>query len=249
MHRRRERSKALAAVILWAGALISGCSHPVVAHDSVSTFGDAVSSGAAATVWVGAIGCQTGRTGSGFAVGQFTVITAAHVVAGARTVEVQGRSAPQPQEATVVAFDPVQDVAVLRTHGRVWNGLSLVPQDLKPETAGVILGYPKGRFAYHRASIDKQVRLVGRDIYGHAVVDRDLDVLSTRTRPGSSGGPFVTYAGSVAAMVFGGTFGHPMAFAVPASTLRTDLKLAGTRTAPVSTGSCKTAQSLTWLGS
>jgi S1-C subfamily serine protease len=231
-------------LVLSFGAVGSGCSleDPPPATGS---YGDAVSSGAAGAVLVLAAGCHPGVRGSGFVARLSTVVTAAHVVAGAQLIWVQARGMKKPVSAAVVEFDADQDVAVLHSEHDLGIPLSLVTGDARPGTEGAVVGYPKAHLRYRRATIDRVAQISGRDIYGTSVVSREIAVLSTEIVAGESGGPFVTNTGSVAAIVFGGDPHHPHSFAVPSTTIRKDLRLA--RTQPVSTERCDTEPSVGWV--
>jgi S1-C subfamily serine protease len=185
--------------------------------------------------------CGLGIEGSGWVAAPGVVVTNAHVVAGERdtVVQVGGHSPGLP--ATVVAYDPGNDIAVLRVGTRLAPPLKIVPNP-RSGTAAAILGYPlDGPFDAEPGRLG-QTRLVSTDdSYGNGPVQRSIASLRGRVRPGNSGGPMVDGSGRVVAMVFaavtGPSAGHG-GFAVPTSLIRQQLALAATRTNPVSTQNC-----------
>jgi hypothetical protein len=86
--------------------------------------------------------CGLGIEGSGWVAGPDLVVTNAHVVAGESdtVVEVHGDSPGLPAHA--VAFDPHDDIAILRVPGLHEPALPLV-SDPRPGTAAAIMGYPQ----------------------------------------------------------------------------------------------------------
>ncbi len=181
--------------------------------------------------------CGLAIEGSGWVAAQDEVVTNAHVVAGEQdsTVEAGGDSPGLPAQA--IAFDPTDDVAVLRV-----SGLSLPALSLQPEapsgSAGAILGYPEdGPFAARAARIGQTQKVLTQDAYGNGPVSRLLTPLRGVVRPGNSGGPVVDAAGQVLATVFAGTTGGgpPGGYGVANATVAHVLAGAG---GPVATGQC-----------
>ena len=175
--------------------------------------------------------CGLGVEGTGWAAAPGYVVTAAHVVAGQDDTTVFPPSGGS-LSAEAFAFDPHNDVAVLRVPGLGARPLRLVNPQQGREVA--ILGYPEnGPFDAEPGRIGSTARVFTQDAYGRLTF-RTVTSFSGRVRPGNSGGPAVDAAGAVETMVFakrstGGALG------VPASIVRT--ALAGARR-PVSTGPC-----------
>jgi S1-C subfamily serine protease len=189
--------------------------------------------------------CGLGIEGSGWVAAPGLVVTNAHVVAGESDTVVQPGGHAPGVHASVLAFDPHDDIAVLAVHGLGLPALSLEP-DPKSGTAAAILGYPlDGPFDEEPGRLGHTQRVSTQDAYGNGPVIREIVSLLGRVRPGNSGGPMVDAAGRVVATVFaaitGGTAsergGHG-GFAVPNSLIRQQLAVARSRSAPVSTGSC-----------
>jgi uncharacterized membrane protein required for colicin V production len=186
------------------------------------------------------IACGLAIEGSGWIARPDEVITNAHVVAGESetTVEVEGQ--PPSLQAQAIAFDPTDDLAVLRVPGLGLPALNLLPNP-SSGTAGAILGYPEnGSFDARAARIGSTEQALTQNAYGQGSVSRLLTPLRGLVRPGNSGGPVVDSAGEVLTTVFAGTTGGgpPGGYGVANATVAG--VLAGARN-PVSTGPCDAA--------
>jgi uncharacterized membrane protein required for colicin V production len=182
--------------------------------------------------------CGLAIEGSGWVAQSDVVVTNAHVVAGERdtTVEVGGHSPSLPAQA--IAFDPTDDVAVLRVPHLGVSPLSLA-QDPASGLAGAILGYPQnGPFHVQAGRIGHTQTVLTQDAYGRGPVSRLLTPLRGLVRPGNSGGPLVDGQGHVLTTVFAGTLsgGPPGGYGVANATV--GHLLAGRGSAAVSTGPC-----------
>ncbi len=181
--------------------------------------------------------CGLAIEGSGWVAAPEEVVTNAHVVAGEQdtTVEVGGEAPGEPAQA--IAFDPTDDLAVLRVSGLGLPSLSLASEP-SSGAAGAILGYPEdGPFAARAARIGQTQEVQTQNAYGEGPVTRLLTPLRGVVRPGNSGGPVVDPAGKVLATVFAGTTGGgpPGGYGVANATV--SHVLAGAA-APVGTGPC-----------
>jgi S1-C subfamily serine protease len=185
--------------------------------------------------------CGLAIEGSGWVVRPEEVLTNAHVVAGESdtTVEVEGR--PPGLAAQAIAFDPTDDLAVLRVPGLELPSLSLVASPAAGR-GGAILGYPEnGPFAVRAGRIGQTEEVDTQNAYGQGPVSRLLTPLRGLVRPGNSGGPVVDSAGEVLTTVFAGTTGggpsggYGVANATVASALTTAGGVGGV---PVTTGPC-----------
>lgn len=176
--------------------------------------------------------CGLGVEGSGWVAGPGIVVTAAHVVAGEDdTIVLPPSGGSLPAEA--VAFDPDNDVAVLRVPGLSERSLPLV--DPRPGAPVAILGYPEnGPFDAEPGRIGTTASVFTQDAYGRATF-RTLTGFSGLVRPGNSGGPAVDASGAVQTTVFAARTSGGGGFGVPGSIVRRDL--AGARNV-VSTGAC-----------
>ena len=177
--------------------------------------------------------CGLGVEGSGWVARHGLVVTAAHVVAGetdTTVTTVSGRTLG----AQAVAFDPRNDVAVLRVPGLSARPLRLA--DPKYGTAVAIVGYPQnGPFDAVPGRVGSTVTVLTQDAYGRGPVARTVTSLSGDVRHGDSGGAAVDASGAVQASVFAARVNGSGGYGIPAAVVRRDLK--NTRV-PVTTGPC-----------
>ncbi len=150
---------------------------------------------------VRAIGCGRSYAGSAFAVDADHLITNAHVVAGAREVELRTHDGRR-LEATVVVFDKDRDLALLTAPGHALPALPL--RDADVGTEGAVIGFPGGVTTPRVAAVrvDRSVTGVGRDIYGRDRTERSLHFLAAELRSGDSGAPVVDRDGRAFGVVF-----------------------------------------------
>lgn len=141
------------------------------------------------------------RTGTAFLVAPGALVTAYHVVAGARRVTVQGPSGRPLRIRGVWALDPVRDVAVLAVDPADARaaGLSSLPLDAVPEVGLVTATVAGGLAAIARRYDDLHVD--GERLFASA----------NAVRPGDSGGPLLGASGAVLGVVVSGrtTAGEP----------------------------------------
>jgi S1-C subfamily serine protease len=144
--------------------------------------------------------CDQIQQGSGFVAAEDLVVTNAHVVGGERDTTVftpDGRSL----DATVIAFDPNRDVAVLEVDGLQLSSLAL--GDGQVDGLGSVFGYPRGGPLHESpARIAQRIVAKGTDIYRTGTTRRDVFVLATSLAPGDSGGPLVNDGGRVVGIAF-----------------------------------------------
>ncbi len=193
----------------------------------------------ASTVEVMSTGCSRWylSEGSGFVVAPGYVVTNAHVVAGGDHVYV---AAPDRLDATVVLFDPYEDIAVLDVPLLQAPTLRIDTVDASRGTDGAVLGYPGGGPLHvSPAAVDTTFEAVGHDIYGRGRVRRQLYELQAEVQPGNSGGPFVLPDGHVAGVVFAASTAYPhVAYALTAHEIAQAVARGERRTSPASTDAC-----------
>lgn len=195
-----------------------------------------VSQVSASTVRVSGAACGLRLQGSGFSPAPDTIVTNAHVVAGTSRTEVlrpDGRTLP----ATVTAFDPVRDLAVLSVPGLAQPSLGLGTAVVGETDA--VFGHPLGQAAIEvsPARVLRRVTVDVGDIYDRPSSPRQILVLNSLLDPGDSGAPLVNSAGKVVGVAFAVSNLRPgTAFAVASEELAP--VLARPRSAPVSTGPC-----------
>src|ERR1039458_8309787 len=209
---------------------------PRIAHDP------SVRAASRSVVRVLGTACGLAIEGSGWVAQPGIVVTNAHVVAGEQdtTVELGGHSPGLPVRP--IAFDPRNDIAVLRVPDLSAPALSLV-QEPASGTPGAILGYPEnGPFDVQPGRIGRTQTVLTQNAYGQGPVSRLLTPLRGLVRPGNSGGPLVDAAGHVLTTVFAGTVGGAPrgGYGVADATVAHALAVADARglDAQVSTGPC-----------
>jgi uncharacterized membrane protein required for colicin V production len=174
----------------------------------------------ASTVLVTGRACNTIQEGSGWIAAPGLVVTNAHVVAGEAATTVQDESG-SAMPATVIAFDPVRDVAVLD-----------VP---------ALTGHPGGgALQASPARVGAEILAVGTDIYRTGTSRRHVYVLAAALAPGDSGGALVNRSGEIIGMAFAIDPGrNATAYALTDAEIRPVIRQVLERDpTPVATGRC-----------
>ena len=181
--------------------------------------------------------CGVGVEGSGWVAGDGIVVTNAHVVAGQDDTRVLPGGEGSGLDAQAIAFDPENDIAILRVDGLDAPALE-VARDPKAGTSAAILGFPlNGPYDVRPGRLGQTREVLTQDAYGRGPVRRRIASLRGIVRSGNSGGPMVDGAGRVVATIFAATTGGGPrgGFAVPNDIVRDHVQGAG---APVDTGPC-----------
>lgn len=183
--------------------------------------------------------CGRGIEGSGFVYAPHRMLTNAHVVAGAREVQVQARNGDD-LTAKVVLYDPSRDVAVLDVPGLSAPRLSFSTQDAKTGDPALVLGYPEnGPYTVRSARVRAKQTVGGTDIYGGNSVRRSIYSIRAVVRSGNSGGPLLAYDGSVLGIVFATASDTPdTGFVLADDEVQSDAAQGRTLTGSVDTGDC-----------
>jgi uncharacterized membrane protein required for colicin V production len=203
-------------------ASITGPAAPTTPPDETVLQSAGVRSARGSVVKILGTACGLGVEGSGWVVAPHEVVTAAHVVAGATGIRVDGH----PAQALVV--DRRNDVAILRVPALALRRLPFVTAQRGDSVA--ILGYPEN------GPFDARAGRMG--VTTEVIVDgslRAVTPLSGLIRHGNSGGPAVNGAGQVETTIFAAKIGTPAGYGIPAATITQDLQRVR---GPVSTGSC-----------
>lgn len=181
--------------------------------------------------------CGVDSEGTGWVLQRGRVVTNAHVVAGASSVVVRESGSANVERATLVAFDPSRDLAVLDVTDLGAPALDIGP-DLTAGAAAYAVGYPgDGPFTVSPQRVRDRVTARGTDIYQSGTVDRDIYSLRGVVRPGNSGGPLLDQNGQVAGIVFARSATDPdTGYALALTELRPVLSSVGS--APISSGAC-----------
>jgi hypothetical protein len=179
--------------------------------------------------------CGLAVQGSGWVAQPDVVVTNAHVVAGQDDTQVE-RDGGGGLDAIAVAFDPRNDVAVLRVPGL---GAPALDQRTGARVGApvAVLGYPEnGPYRAVPGRLGETRTVLSRDAYGNGPVTRRITSLRGRIRSGNSGGPVVNATGRVVATVFAAaTNGSNGGFGVPPGIVEATLDRAAE---PVDTGPC-----------
>jgi len=189
--------------------------------------------------------CRRGLEGSGFVVdrtgGSARVVTNAHVVAGVTDPLVQPQGVGRQYPATVVAYDPRLDLAVLDVPGLEAEPLPR-SGELQRGDAAIVAGFPlDGPYQLATARVRQVLPAQGRDIYDSETVVRDVYSVYAQVQPGNSGGPLLTEDGQVAGVVFAKSLDDEFTgYAITPQGLDAVLAEAGDSTAAVSTQGCTT---------
>jgi S1-C subfamily serine protease len=181
--------------------------------------------------------CGLGVSGSGWVARDGVVVTNAHVVAGQDDTVVQLRDSDRRMDATAIAFDVHNDVAVLRVPELEAPALSF-SRSVKVSKPAAVEGYPlSGPFQIRPARLGQTRVVISQDAYGRGPVRRNITAFRGKVQPGNSGGPLVDIAGRVAGTVFAEAVGGRTqgGYAVPNSVV--SQVLAGANGA-VDTGPC-----------
>jgi S1-C subfamily serine protease len=178
--------------------------------------------------------CGLGISGSGWVARPGVVVTAAHVVAGESDTYVVQSGSTRKLDAHAIAFDPRNDVAVLRVRGLRARPLPFA--DPQADATVAIVGYPlNGPLDSEPGRVGRTGTVVTEDAYGHGPVQRTVTSLAGMIRHGNSGGPAIDLSGRVELTVFAARVGGDGGYGVPTEVVRKALAAARR---PVSTGDC-----------
>lgn len=143
-------------------------------------------------------GVRFERIGSAFAIGDDALVTAYHVVVGARRVRVTLPTGRQVSVGRAWALDPVRDVAVLHLPPEVAQAAGLRPLVIAPSgAAGEVAftaGWPAGA----------QRRTVAPRFEDLVLEGQRVRVAANAVQPGDSGGPLLDARGRVLGVVVSG---------------------------------------------
>ena len=181
--------------------------------------------------------CRRDQEGSGWVLSPGRIVTNAHVVAGADTIEVQSQR--QRLRGQVIVFDARRDLAVISVPGLDAPALSL-GGPLSRGDSGAIAGFPlDGPYRVVPARVRDTIDARGLDIYAADPVVREIYSLNTTVRPGNSGGPLVDAQGRVVGVVFAKSLDDASTgYALTLAEARPVLEAAGSAGRPVDSGAC-----------
>lgn len=189
---------------------------------------------AASVVKVVGEACGRVQEGTGWVVEPGVVVTNAHVVAGEPETRLQTQGG-DTVAATLVAFDPERDLAVLSAPDLSAPPLPVAASEVGQR--GAVFGHPGGGpLELSPFEIRQRQVALGSDIYGNGGVSRDVLILASALAPGDSGSPLVDGQGRVVGVAFAIAPDRPdVAYAVTTDDLLTVLDAAAGR---VDAGPC-----------
>ncbi len=190
------------------------------------------------TARVVSLACTTQVTGTAEIIAPGYLVTNAHVVAGSQSLDVQLGS--QTVSATVVAFDPELDIAVLRAPGIKGTVLRFATATPDRGVQGAAIGYPGGGpMVVIPAGVAGSYPATGRDIYNKRVIDRMIIELRASIQPGDSGGPLILPDGTIGGIVFAESRTDAgVGYALAPQSVATTVQPAIGRTSQVDVGPC-----------
>ena len=135
-------------------------------------------------------GCSTGQAhGSGIVVAPGLVLTAAHVVKGAKTIAVSNGA--RDTTASIVAFDPDMDLAYVRLESGLGRAGQISDGEVARGKRGVAYVFRDGRPTSIPVTVRRPVNIRTEDIYIEGETDRPGLELDADIQSGDSGGPVV----------------------------------------------------------
>jgi S1-C subfamily serine protease len=184
-----------------------------------------------AAVQIIANGCsQVEVHGAGLMVAPGKVATVAHVIAGAKDIEV--RATGGTSEATVVYFDPILDVAVLKVDPEIAPSIPI--GDASPGAQGSVIVYRDDAPTELLAGVQRLVNIRTADIYGEGKHLRPGYELTLDIHAGDSGAVVVIDDQAVALVWATSRQAEARAWAMRTSLIADHL----TTDAPVDNGEC-----------
>lgn len=167
------------------------------------------------TLRVRNIGCGFVRTGTGFAVDAFTLVTNRHVIDDSSTIEVSTHDG-RIIDSRATSTTTIADIAIITTEQSM-GGAFAVRANEDPQEGDVItvVGYPQGG---RLTTVSGVVLGPTRDPIGAAV--GTILATTANVEPGSSGSPVLNENGQLVGVVYAKNDAN-QSFIVPVSTLNT----------------------------
>jgi uncharacterized membrane protein required for colicin V production len=208
---------------------VVGPTLPVISHGALGTTRHVTSPDG--VVLIQALdGCHLYNSGTGFFVAPGEVVTVAHLLAGEKTILIEGRS------ARVISFDPQSDLAVVSVKGIAATPLALGTSSPRGAVENVV-GYvsPGDRVSTGAISLGSVVA-PGRDIYSGPIFTRTMDLVVASVDALEAGSPVLRHGVVVGVIAQRAAVDGSLAYVVPVAQLRT--QLAHVSPAGVSTQHC-----------
>ena len=146
-------------------------------------------------------------SGTGFALKDGYIITNHHVIDGAKSISIYGVQGnfEQSLNATVIATDAHNDLALLKVTDSKFNGFGTIPYAVKNLMAEVgeevfVLGYPMTQY------MGNEIKLTNGLISSRSGFQGDISTyqISAPVQPGNSGGPLFDKKGNIVGVVNAG---------------------------------------------
>ncbi|WP_412540908.1 MarP family serine protease [Longispora sp. K20-0274] len=182
--------------------------------------------------------CSRRIEGSGFVYAPEHVMTNAHVVAGTRKIQID--SGGTKRAGTVVAYDPMKDLAVIYVPGLNAPVLPWATTPADKNQDAIVLGYPlDGPYTAKSARVRDSRQIKGPDIYNSGTVVREVYTIRSEVRSGNSGGPLISPTGAVYGVIFAAAADdETTGFAVTAAEAASVANDGRARSAATNTGDC-----------
>lgn len=243
----------LGVVILRSG-LVPSLNGPLVlaqAPDPQSATLPTVVAASQSVLQVRSTACNRIVTGTGWVAEGGIVITNAHVVAGSQTSFLAGGPRYDGIASTVVAFDAVNDIAVLvpddpASLQRLPPALTIVGR-VRHGERGAVIGFPLGgEQQVAPARVDRVSPFEVEPVGGGEPTTANVLAFRAEVQPGNSGGPLVAEDGSVLGLVVAKALGQRNAAAYGVSGIDMLRVIASSsRRMAVDTGRCLDPEDLT----
>ncbi len=197
------------------------------------------SSAIASALRIEATGCTASvRNTMGTALDDRLVVTAAHGVAGADAVTVLGADG-DGADATVVLFDPLLDIAVLRTAVPVATPARVRDQPARADESGVVaVADDDGVVTMLDVEVVRRATILTTDIYRGDDVERPGFEIAAVIEQGDSGTAVHVDGGVVGIVWARSTIDDRRAWAVDLPDVVADPARRATLVSPVDTGPC-----------
>ncbi len=156
-----------------------------------STLAEAFASVKGSVVRFEGSGCEVAQ-GSGFAIGDNAVVTAAHVVEGMSDIRVIVGT--RSHQGTVIGFDPGRDVALVQVRAPLAHRVSFATSPAKVGEQVAALGYTLGEGLSFKPG---SVNAVNRKARIGDVMRYGMFELDASANHGNSGGPVIDASGRV----------------------------------------------------
>lgn len=239
---------SLGVLVLRSG-LVPGLNGPLVLAeppDPLSATTPAVLAARSSVLQVRGTACGRIVTGTAWVAAPGLLLTNAHVVSGHQQTYLAGGPRFDGLKATVTAYDPLNDIAVLVPE----RDLQLPPLPLATTVrhgqAAAVVGFPRGgEQSVVPARIDRVAPYELQPLHGGTLQEARVLAFRADIAPGNSGGPIVSEDGHALGMVVAEAVGQRVdaAYGVASEQLR-PLLAAGSRREPVQTGPCLSEKDL-----